>query len=270
MPELPEVETTCRGLSPHLEGHTIRHVIIRQPRLRWEIPADLTQHLTGARIQTLERRAKYLLFHTHRGIALAHLGMSGRLRIVPIQTPPEKHDHYDWQLNNKTCLRYTDPRRFGCLLWLGNSAHHPLLDNLGPEPLTEAFDGDYLWQQTRGRTTAIKLLLMNNAVVVGVGNIYASESLFRAGIRPTRPAHKIRRDACEQLVSSIKLILQKAILAGGTSFRDFVAADGKPGYFQQELYVYGRDGEACKRCGNAVQAIQQGQRSTFFCAHCQK
>ena len=270
MPELPEVETTRRGIAPYLIGRRVVALAIRQPRLRWPIPQTLRRTLPGQQIENVERRAKYILAHTGAGSALLHLGMSGSLRILERDTPPGKHDHYDWQLDSGRILRFTDPRRFGSLLWQKAGTTHDLLVDLGPEPLGDAFDGDYLWQLSRGRGVAVKLFLMDQKIVVGVGNIYASEALFAAGIHPRRAASAVSRARYQRLADEVRRILAHAITRGGTTLRDFISPDGEPGYFEQELFVYGRAGEPCRVCCTPIRAIVLGQRSTFFCAVCQK
>ena len=275
MPELPEVETTRRGIAPYLIGRRVVGVTLRRPDLRWPIPAAISELLPGQRIDAVERRAKYLLLHTQAGSALLHLGMSGVLRVLPPDAPVGKHDHVDIALERTSTqaeriLRFTDPRRFGCLLWQAPGEIHSLLANLGPEPLTDAFDGDLLWHLSRGRKAAVKLFLMDNAVVVGMGNIYASEALFAAGIDPRRAAGSISRARYARLASEVKRILAWAIERGGTTLRDFINPDGAPGYFFRELNVYGRAGEACQVCGTAIRQVVLGQRSTFWCPHCQR
>lgn len=269
MPELPEVETTRRGLAPHLIGRTVTALEVRQPRLRWPIPDALRRALPGQRIEAIERRAKYLLVHTQPGSALLHLGMSGSLRVLPADSPFGAHDHVDWRLDSGQVLRYTDPRRFGCQLWQPRGEIHPLLAALGPEPLSDAFDGDLLWTRSRGRKAAVKLFLMDQAIVVGVGNIYASEALFAAGIHPGRAAGAVSRERFARLASEVKRILAHAITRGGTTLRDFISPDGVPGYFEQELFVYGRAGEPCKVCATPIKMSVLGQRSTFHCPRCQ-
>lgn len=269
MPELPEVETTLRGIAPWLQGQVIESVVIRQPSLRWPIAAEI-ESLTGHTIRNLTRRAKYLLIETDVGTAIWHLGMSGSLRLVGADEPFKKHDHVEWLLSNGKRLRYHDPRRFGALLWQGVDEVCAHLQHLGPEPLSEAFDADYLYQRSRGKTQAIKTFIMDGKVVVGVGNIYANESLFLAGIRPTVAAGKISRARYVRLVDHIKQVLAGAIEQGGTTLRDFVGGDGKPGYFAQQLYVYGRGGEVCKQCSSTLQEIRQGQRATVYCRQCQR
>ena len=270
MPELPEVETTRRGIAPHLVGQRVSRVIVRERRLRWPIPEDLDVRLSGQRIEAVERRAKYLLIRFEAGTLIAHLGMSGSLRLVEGALPPAKHEHVDLLLESGQALRYTDPRRFGALLWSDDPLNHVLLASLGPEPLSEAFDGERLFQLSRGRSMAVKLFIMDNAVVVGVGNIYASEALFAAGIDPRRPAGGISRARYLKLADEIKRILALAIERGGTTLRDFVGGDGKPGYFQQELFVYGRGGEFCKHCGTTLREVRLGQRASVYCSRCQR
>jgi formamidopyrimidine-DNA glycosylase len=275
LPELPEVETTRRGIAPYLIGRRVLGVTLRRADLRWPIPAAISELLPGQRIKAVERRAKYLLLHTEVGSALLHLGMSGVLRVLPPDAPVGKHDHVDIALEPTAAqadriLRFTDPRRFGCLLWQAPGETHPLLANLGPEPLTDAFDGDLLWHLSRSRTAAVKLFLMDNAVVVGVGNIYASEALFAAGIDPRRAAGSVSRVRYARLAAEVKRILAWAIERGGTTLRDFLNPDGAPGYFFRELNVYGRAGEPCHVCGTAIRQVVLGQRSTFWCPHCQR
>lgn len=270
MPELPEVETTRRGLLPLL-GQAVESVIVRQPSLRWPVPQHLAQTLPGQRLLALTRRAKYLLADFGRGTLLLHLGMSGRLCLLEKDEPPGKHDHFDLHFADGRVLRLRDPRRFGAVLWLeGDALEHALLNRLGPEPLEEAFDGAWLYRQTRTRTAAIKNVIMDSHVVVGVGNIYASESLFRAGLDPRKPASKMTRRDCERLVTEIKATLQDALQAGGSSLRDFFGADGNPGYFQQSYFVYGRTNQPCRVCAGTISTVRLGQRSTFYCASCQK
>ncbi|MEK6735037.1 MAG: bifunctional DNA-formamidopyrimidine glycosylase/DNA-(apurinic or apyrimidinic site) lyase [Pseudomonadota bacterium] len=275
MPELPEVEITRRGITPYLEGQFITGVIIRNPNLRWPIPENLSEELKGLRVQSVRRRAKYLLLDCVNGILILHLGMSGSLRILSPQTshtiePAQKHDHFDLILNNTT-LRFRDPRRFGAVLWhTGDILQHPLLRQLGPEPLTLDFNAKQLFDKTRGRRTNIKETLMNSHVVVGVGNIYANEALFHAGISPGVASGKIGLARYKKLVQAIQDTLQKAIEAGGSSLRDFVNADGNPGYFQQQYWVYGRGGQVCKKCGGVIKQIKQAQRSSFYCLNCQR
>jgi formamidopyrimidine-DNA glycosylase len=271
MPELPEVETTLRGLSPHLSGQRIKQVIIRNPHLRWPIPEKLPAILHGQTIRKLQRRAKYLLLECDKGTLILHLGMSGSLRVLPVNTPAEKHDHFDLVLTNGTLMRLRDPRRFGAVLWHeGDISQHPLLAKLGPEPLLQDFDAQYLHTATRKRSAAIKQVIMDSHVVVGVGNIYASESLFHAGIRPQLVANKLSLPRCAKLVQTIRDTLSASIAQGGSTLRDFTDSNGKPGYFQQSYFVYGRTGEPCRVCGTSIKQIVQGQRSTFYCPQCQK
>ncbi|BDU18822.1 bifunctional DNA-formamidopyrimidine glycosylase/DNA-(apurinic or apyrimidinic site) lyase [Dyella sp. GSA-30] len=275
MPELPEVETTRRGIAPHLIGRRITAVTLRRTDLRWPIPKEITELLPGQRIDAVERRAKYLLLHTQAGSALLHLGMSGMLRVLPPDAPLGKHDHVDIVVEAKATqgervLRFTDPRRFGCLLWQPPESTHELLADLGPEPLTDDFDGDLLWRMSRGRKAAVKLFLMDNAIVVGVGNIYASEALFAAGIDPRRAAGSVSRERYARLAAEVKRILAWAIERGGTTLRDFLNPDGAPGYFFRELNVYGREGEPCRTCSTPIRQTVLGQRSTFWCPRCQR
>jgi len=271
MPELPEVETTCRGIAPHVTGRVIMHLAVHEPRLRWRVDARLAAWAEGQRIRGVRRRAKYLLLELERGHLLVHLGMSGSLRVLPLRTARETHDHFDLQLDSGWLLRFNDPRRFGSLMHLsGDPAAHPLLRDLAPEPLENAFDADYLYGVTRGRRVAIKLAIMNSRLVVGVGNIYASEALFRAGIRPGRAARSLTRAEAAALVTAIRAVLGDAIRAGGTTLRDYVGAGGEPGYFRQKLYVYERGGRPCRRCGTPIRHRVQGQRSTYFCPVCQR
>jgi formamidopyrimidine-DNA glycosylase len=275
VPELPEVETTRRGIAPHLVGRRIVSVTLRRADLRWPIPREISEILPGQRIDAIERRAKYILLQTQAGSAILHLGMSGVLRVLPPDIAPGAHDHVDILVDAADgkparILRFTDPRRFGCLLWQPLGSTHELLAGLGPEPLTDAFDGDLLWQRSRGRKAAVKLFLMDNAIVVGVGNIYASEALFAAGIDPRKPAGSISRARYQRLASEVKRILAWAIERGGTTLRDFLNPDGAPGYFFLELSAYGREGEPCKVCGTPIRQTVIGQRSTFWCPTCQK
>ncbi|EMQ0935123.1 TPA: bifunctional DNA-formamidopyrimidine glycosylase/DNA-(apurinic or apyrimidinic site) lyase [Pseudomonas aeruginosa] len=270
MPELPEVETTRRGIAPYLEGQRVERVIVRERRLRWPIPEDLDVRLSGQRIVSVERRAKYLLLGAEAGTLISHLGMSGSLRLVESGTPASRHEHVDIELASGMALRYTDPRRFGAMLWSLAPLEHELLRNLGPEPLTDAFAGQRLFELSRGRSMAVKPFIMDNAVVVGVGNIYASEALFAAGIDPRKPAGSISKARYLRLAEEIKRILAIAIERGGTTLRDFVGGDGQPGYFQQELFVYGRGGEFCKVCGSTLRGIRLGQRASVYCPRCQR
>jgi len=290
MPELPEVETTRAGLAPHLVGRRIDAVVLRRPDLRWPIPREVVDCLPGQRISAIRRRAKYLLLDTAAGSALLHLGMSGSLRVLPRATPVGPHDHVDMVLaggrsSGTHVLRFNDPRRFGCLLWQPAGETHPLLRELGPEPLPEAagaaiagappssdavFDGDYLFERSRGRSAPVKAFLMDQRVVVGVGNIYVAEALFAAGISPLRPAGRVSRDRYARLAAEIVRILTHAITRGGTTLRDFISPDGAPGYFEQELAAYGRGGEPCPRCGRRLKQALVGQRATVWCGHCQR
>ena len=270
MPELPEVETTKRGISPHIENRRVKEIIVRQKKLRWEVPNNLYRDLVGKIIFTVKRRGKYLLFASDNGTLIIHLGMSGHLRIVSKDLIAAKHDHVDVVLENGKALRFTDPRRFGCVLWEASDVHsHPLLKNLGPEPLHDEFESDYLFKASRGRSIAIKTFIMDSNIVVGVGNIYANEALFLAGINPKRPAGKISKTKYDKLVPSIKKTLREAIVVGGTTLRDFTNGNGEPGYFKQSLNVYGRGGENCIRCRNELKEIRLGQRSTVYCTRCQ-
>lgn len=271
MPELPEVETTRRGIEPHLIGRAVERLVVRQPRLRWPIPADLGARLAGRAIERVERRAKYLLVPFAHGTLIMHLGMSGSLRLVPAGQPAGKHDHVDIELSSGQALRYHDPRRFGAMLWQGaDEPPHALLAGLGPEPLTDAFDGDYLFERSRRRDAPIKAFLMDGRIVVGVGNIYANEALFAAGIRPDRAAGRVSRERYGLLAAEVKHVLARSIEQGGTTLRDFVGGDGKPGYFRQQLMVYGRGGEACHRCAKPLVEVRLGQRSTVYCTRCQR
>ena len=269
MPELPEVETTCRGIAPHLEGQRVNRVIVRDRRLRWPIPEDLDVRLSGQRIVLVERRAKYLLINAEVGTLISHLGMSGNLRLVEAGLPAAKHEHVDIELESGMALRYTDPRRFGAMLWSLDPLNHALLINLGPEPLTDLFDGLRLFECSRGRSMAVKPFIMDNAVVVGVGNIYATEALFAAGIDPRREAKSISKARYMRLAAEIKRILIHAIERGGTTLKDFIGGDGQPGYFQQELFVYGRGAQPCKVCGTELREVKLGQRASVFCPKCQ-
>lgn len=271
MPELPEVETTLRGIEPHLSGQTITSIVVRNTSLRWPVPVDELQSLVGIQIERLERRAKYILIHTQAGVILLHLGMSGSVRILSASTPIEKHDHIDFVVSNGKVARYNDPRRFGCCLLLQPPVYeHRLLSNLGPEPLSDDFNVEHLFLNSRGRNTPVKSFIMDGAVVVGVGNIYACESLYEAGIRPTTPACKVSRKRYQRLTYEIRAVLAKAIKAGGTTLNDFTQADGKPGYFRHELQVYARAGQACNQCEKPIKSKVIGQRNTFYCASCQR
>lgn len=269
MPELPEVETSRRGIEPHILGHKVTGVVVRQPRLRWTIPLDLGQRLPGQRVEAVTRRAKYLLIRLQQGTLIIHLGMSGSLRILPSDTPPGYHDHVDLLFGHH-CLRLRDPRRFGAVLWTENSVEtHPLLRHLGPEPLTPDFSGVWLYRLSRARRIAVKNFIMDGKVVVGVGNIYANEALFAAGIHPRRPCNRISLARYQTLSKQVKRLLRAAIRQGGTTLRDFQQQDGNPGYFAQQLAVYGRAGELCPGCGGMIRQQRIGQRSSFFCPECQ-
>ncbi len=269
MPELPEVETTLRGIEPYLLNQRITRVIVRQPKLRWPVPAHVCK-AEGQRFVSLKRRGKYLLLSLEHGGLIIHLGMSGSLRILKQPLAPGKHDHIDVELDTGLCLRFNDPRRFGAFLWVdGDMESHELLRDLGPEPLSADFTTDYLYLRSRDRKTAIKNFIMNAHIVVGVGNIYASESLFMAGIHPQRAAGRVSKQRYEGLVAAIRDVLSRAIKQGGTSLRDFVNSDGAPGYFAQELLVYDRGGSDCFQCGAPVRQKVIGQRSSYYCPACQ-
>ena len=270
MPELPEVETTRRGLAPFVVGQRIARLVVRERRLRWPLAAGLETRVAGRLIRDLGRRGKYLLVQIDDGWLLAHLGMSGSLRYLRQPELVRSHDHYDFELVGGAVLRYNDPRRFGSLHFTCDPANHPLLCQLGPEPLDPGFDGDYLWRRARGRRTAIKSFIMDGGIVVGVGNIYANEALFRAGIHPARPAGRISRRRLQELSDEIRAVLEDALRAGGTTLRDFVGGDGKPGYFRQALAVYERAGEPCRRCGHPIRRRVIGQRATYYCPACQR
>lgn len=270
MPELPEVETTLRGLIPHLLGRQVTQVLVRTPALRWPLPPHLAELLRGRTIRGLSRRAKYLLIAFDHGTMLLHLGMSGHLRMVSCTTPAGKHDHVDLQLSDGQQLRYHDPRRFGALLWIEQDPHsHPLLRQLGPEPFAPEMTGDYLYSLAQGRRATVKSFVMDQKVVVGVGNIYASEALFRAGIHPQRAAGRISKARFEDLAEAIREVLSAAIAAGGTTLRDFANAAGRPGYFSQQLRVYGRSGQPCPGCGAVLCQQRIAQRASYFCPRCQ-
>ena len=270
MPELPEVETTLRGIEPHILNKTISSVVVRQPSLRWPVPTNtLKDKLINKTFSGIKRRGKYLLLESSKEFLIIHLGMSGSLRIAE-QDQIKKHDHIDIIFEDKTVLRYCDPRRFGCFLWTDNPNNHFLLKHLGPEPLGNSFNGEYLFYASRKRSTPIKSFIMNSKIVVGVGNIYATEALFEAKIRPTRQAGKVSLKRYEALSKEIILILRRSIDQGGTTLRDFVGGDNKPGYFKQRLKVYGRSKEKCLNCSKALKEIKIGQRSTVYCPYCQK
>lgn len=269
MPELPEVETTLRGLEPHLLNRNITGIKVYQPKLRWPVPAEIV-NLKNSSINSLQRRAKYLLMYTGKGNMIWHLGMSGSMRILPDAEPGSKHEHIKITFNDGNSLRYIDPRRFGALLFTDSDPLlHKLICNLGPEPLSDKFNSEYLRRQCEGRSTVIKNLIMDSHIVVGIGNIYACESLFLSGINPKIKASRISMKRLEKLVQSIKSVLKQAIQQGGTTLQDFTQTDGKPGYFAQKLNVYGNKAE-CPVCGKTIKRISQGQRSTFYCTHCQQ
>jgi formamidopyrimidine-DNA glycosylase len=271
VPELPEVETVRRGIEPLIVGRKIESVVCRVPRLRWDIPVDLEKHVSGQNIISVERRAKYLFLRLDRGTLVLHLGMTGILRVLGTETGLQKHDHFDLVFDNGNCLRLNDSRRFGAVFFIdGEIENNTLIMHLGPEPLSNDFNSKYLYELSRYRKVPIKNFLMDQKVVVGVGNIYASEALFLAGIDPRRSAGKISRKRYESLVTEIKLLLAKAIEQGGTTIRDFSGTDGKPGYFKQQLTVYGREEQPCVKCHAPIRKVRQGGRSTFYCPGCQK
>lgn len=272
MPELPEVETVRRGIEPHVIGRKIVRVTVRDTRLRWPIPANLSEWLSGKKITGTSRRGKYLMLQLSGGDRLiVHLGMSGRLFVLKPGHPIKKHDHVDIELSGGVMLRYNDPRRFGAVLpWPASEAGHVLIDGMGPEPFTEAFNGDYLFELSRGRSAPVKNFIMDGTVVVGAGNIYAAESLFRAGIRPSKAAGKVTRAQYQMLAQHIREVLAEAIKQGGTTLKDFAGADGASGYFQQQLFVYGREGKPCLVCKKPIKCLVIGQRSSFYCASCQR
>lgn len=270
MPELPEVETTRRAIAPLLKGRIVTGLVRRTAKLRFPLAAELPERMRGCRLGAVTRRGKYLLFASDRGTLLLHLGMSGHLRLLPAATPAGKHDHLELQLDNGTLLRLTDPRKFATVLWLTDDPHqHPLLAGLGPEPLTTAFSAEYLYRLSRGRRQAVKPFIMNSRIVVGVGNIYANEALFRARINPALPVGELDATGCRQLVDAIRRTLEAALAAGGTTLRDYVDASGTPGYFRLQLQAYGREGEACGVCGTPLAGSRLGGRSTCWCPHCQ-
>ncbi|SIT12230.1 bifunctional DNA-formamidopyrimidine glycosylase/DNA-(apurinic or apyrimidinic site) lyase [Neptunomonas antarctica] len=270
MPELPEVETTRSGIEPHILNQAISGIVVRQPKLRWWVPETELLALVGQRVKHVARRGKYLLLEADAGTILIHLGMSGSLRVISDQREPLKHDHVDILFGHGKLLRYTDPRRFGAILWQPPGQIHERISRLGPEPLSDEFDVDCLRQQCKGRSVTIKQLIMNSHVVVGVGNIYANEALFHAGIDPRRPAGRISAKRLTLLVEAIKSILMAAIQQGGTTLKDFVDSNGQPGYFQQSLSVYGRGGKPCRNCSRPLKEVRLGQRSTVFCNYCQR
>jgi formamidopyrimidine-DNA glycosylase len=269
MPELPEVETVRRGLAPHLVGQRLQGARVREGRLRWPVPDDLDARLRGQPILDLARRGKYLLIQLGDGHLILHLGMSGSLRLTRSDSPPGPHDHLDLLLTDGQALRFRDPRRFGAVLWSVAPLQHPLLARLGVEPLQDGFSGDWLYAATRQRRVPIKTLLMDAHLIVGVGNIYANEALFRAGIHPLCPAGRLGRARCGRLAEAVKTTLAAAIRAGGSSLRDFVDGHGNPGYFQQSYFVYGRAGEPCRQCGRPIRSIRQAGRATYYCVACQ-
>jgi formamidopyrimidine-DNA glycosylase len=268
VPELPEVEVSRLGITPHILNQRIDKIVVRQRQLRWPIPEDINRTI-GLEISAVTRRAKYLLLETKAGAIILHLGMSGKLRVVPTSTPLVKHDHLDICVENGLCLRLNDPRRFGACLWQAQGDNAGVLAKLGPEPLTEEFDGERLFQLSRAKTQAVKNFVMDNKTVVGVGNIYASESLYLAGISPLKPAKSISKKRYNSLSEQIKIVLQRAIEQGGTTLKDFAQVDGQPGYFAQELFVYGRKGEPCKSCDTEIESAVIGQRNSFYCPKCQ-
>lgn len=271
MPELPEVETTRSGIAPYVTGIPVTAVIVRERRLRWPVPRGLESRLRGTAFRQVERRAKYLLFHTDRGCMIVHLGMSGSLRIVEQGRPAEKHDHVDIVFASGYSLRFRDPRRFGSIHWTGaDPLRHKLLCSLGPEPLSDELSGRYLHGRARGRRIAVKNFIMDSGIVVGVGNIYASEALFGAGILPRRAAGRVSLPCYERLACEIKEVLRQALRKGGTTLRDFVGGDGEPGLFSQDLQVYDRAGQPCLRCRTSIRLIRQGQRSSYYCPTCQR
>jgi len=271
MPELPEVETTRRGIEPWLVGRRIERVIVRDARLRWPVPKALATRARGATVRAVSRRAKYLLIATDAGTLILHLGMSGSLRVLDATAPPLAHDHVDLVFDSGQCLRFNDPRRFGCLLFtVGNPLKHRLLSRLAVEPLSAGFDGAGLWDRARGRRVAIKHFIMDSRVVVGVGNIYASEALFRAGIRPGLAAGRVSRERMARLVAAIREVLTDALGVGGTTLRDYLDPSGMPGYFSRKLFVYERAGQPCRKCRTVIRQYVQGQRSTYWCPYCQR
>lgn len=271
MPELPEVQTVLNGITPHVLHQKIKRIDLHFPKLRWPIPQEITTILKNEKILELSRRGKYILIHFTKGTLLIHLGMSGRLCVVDAATPLKKHDHVDIILSNNRCLRFTDPRRFGAVLWTKDDINeHPLIKIIGPEPLEDSFNGTYLWEKSRKKSVAVKTFIMNSKIVAGVGNIYAAEALFQAKIHPKKTTGKLTREECNRLSTSIKSVLKSAIKKGGTTLKDFVSADGNPGYFSIELKVYGRGNEPCVRCKTLLKTTRQANRSTVFCPRCQK
>ena len=270
MPELPEVETTRIGIAPFLLGEVIQSITVRNYKLRWPILKSIHQKLPGQEIREVKRRGKYIILMTDKASIIIHLGMSGHLNILLKPTPPQKHDHVDVIFNSGTTLRFTDPRRFGSFIYTKKPYQHKLLSDLGVEPLSKDFSADYLYKKSRTRKTSIKNFIMDAKVVVGIGNIYANESLFKSGISPKRHANKISFDRYQLLVQSAKEVLENALQKGGTTLRDFVNSEGKPGYFQQKLKVYGKTGQPCPVCGSIIKLIRQGERSTYYCGQCQR
>lgn len=270
MPELPEVETVRRGIEPHLLDRRVTAVRVREPRLRWPVSRRLPARLKGQRVARVGRRAKYLVLDLEHGHLLIHLGMSGSLQVLPRPRPPGKHDHLDIELDSGACLRFHDPRRFGSVIWTaGPPERHQLLRDLGPEPLSDEFDGDYLYRLSRGRRAPVKSFLMDGAVVVGVGNIYASEALHRAGIHPARAAGRIAAGRYRGLAAAVRDTLSEAIELGGSTLRDFLREDGNPGYFVPRLAVYDRAGRPCPGCGGVIRRRVIGQRASYYCVVCQ-
>jgi len=270
MPELPEVETTRRGVAPRVVGRRISALRVYDRRLRWPVPSGLARLLQGRTIERVDRRSKYLLFAIGDGTLLVHLGMTGSLRVFTTPPPRRPHDHADLVLDDGTVVRYHDPRRFGAILWVPDASAHPLLRHLGPEPFDAAFDADHLWRVTRGRRVAIKQALMDNHLVVGVGNIYANEALFRAGIRPTMAAGRLSKPRLSRLVDAVRDVLTEAIAKNGSTLRDYVDSSGEPGYFQLDYHVYAREGDPCRVCGTSIRHVRQGQRASFYCPRCQR
>ncbi len=271
MPELPEVETTRIGITPYILDETVKTVSIRNRKLRWPISRRIDKELPGQKIKQVSRRGKYILFHTETACLILHLGMSGSLRVLLKKGQPQKHDHVDIEFKSGVLLRFTDPRRFGSIHWTKKDPlKHKLLKNLGPEPLSDDFNADYLFEKANRKTQTVKTFIMDSKIVVGVGNIYASESLFRAGIHPKQSTGKISKARYEKLVTAIKNALKEAIKKGGTTLRDFVNGEGKPGYFGQELNVYNREGQSCTKCKTLIKQTRIGQRSTFYCPECQR
>lgn len=269
MPELPEVETAKNGIAPYLQGFMIEKIIVRQPKLRWQISPELSQ-ISQQKITALSRRAKYLIIHLQQGYIIGHLGMSGSVRIVEAETAVQKHDHFDIVMNNGKTMRYNDPRRFGAWLWTENLADFHLFAKLGPEPLSEEFNADYLFKKSRQKSTAVKQFIMDNAIVVGVGNIYANEVLFQCGLHPQKPAKSLTKAQAALLTERIKAELSRAIQQGGTTLKDFIQPNGKPGYFVQQLQIYGKKGQACSKCGGKIESFVIAQRNSFFCPNCQQ